>query len=151
MTSRIDAPQPQPQEKITIPNAELRGGWLNLHAARFREIQLAGTEVEVRGHCQSACTAVMVYIFWSKLCFAENSSLQFHAGRNLPPDWKAGDQWAHSPLSYEGPKWLSDHYPSAIRNWIDARGGYTKLPTDTSYWILPASELWAMGYRKCLD
>ena len=41
-----------------------------------------------------------------------------------------------------------DRYPADIAAWIEAKGGVTKMPA-VGYWILPASELWAMGYRKC--
>jgi hypothetical protein len=138
-------------KKIVIPNGELRGGRFQKHFIGFQRIMLSEKEVEIRGDCQSACTMVMVYISKDKLCFADNSSLQFHAGRILPPEWKAGDAWAHLPVAYEPVKWLQENYPADIRDWIDARGGYLKLPADTSYWVLPASELWAMGYRKCAD
>jgi hypothetical protein len=149
-------PLPRPplvaaDKKIVIPNAELGGGLIKSHIIGFRHIKLDGNEVEVRGHCRSACTTVMVFIGKEKLCFAEGSSLQFHAGRLAPPDWKLGDQWAHLPPAYAAVKWLQENYPADIRDWIDARGGYLKLPTDTSYWVLTAPELWKMGYRKCAD
>jgi hypothetical protein len=39
-------------------------------------------------------------------------------------------------------------YPEEIRNWINDRGGVAKMTVET-FWTLPATELWKMGYRRC--
>jgi hypothetical protein len=45
---------------------------------------------------------------------------------------------------------MIENYPADIRAWIEAKGGVAKMPQWT-FWTLPASELWKMGYRKCAD
>ena len=47
-------------------------------------------------------------------------------------------------------KEMVDSYPKDIRAWINAKGGYKKMPID-GVWTLPAPDLWKMGYRKCGD
>jgi hypothetical protein len=46
--------------------------------------------------------------------------------------------------------WMVNQYPDDIRNWIEAKGGVAKMPLNT-FWTLPASDLWQMGYRRCAD
>ena len=43
---------------------------------------------------------------------------------------------------------MIDKYPADIRTWIETRGGAKKMPL-VGYWVLYASDLWEMGYRKC--
>jgi hypothetical protein len=47
-------------------------------------------------------------------------------------------------------RWMINQYPLEIRNWINARGGVTKMTVE-NYWTLTAKELWKMGYSKCSD
>jgi len=58
--------------------------------------------------------------------------------------------WSHLPPAPDSGKWMVDSYPADIRAWIDAKGGYAKLPMN-GYWVLTAPDLWKMGYRKCDD
>lgn len=46
---------------------------------------------------------------------------------------------------------MIDSYPADIRDWIEAKGGFDRMPIGKNLWTLPASELWKMGYRKCND
>jgi len=39
-------------------------------------------------------------------------------------------------------------YPQDIRMWLQEKGGVEKMPLE-SLWLLFASDLWQMGYRKC--
>jgi hypothetical protein len=43
---------------------------------------------------------------------------------------------------------MINQYPEDIRRWIDANGGWTRLPWD-DVWILTAKDLWMMGYKNC--
>jgi hypothetical protein len=45
---------------------------------------------------------------------------------------------------------LVDRYPADIRGWIIAKGGVDEMPVHT-FWVLPAKQLWTMGYRRCVD
>jgi hypothetical protein len=45
---------------------------------------------------------------------------------------------------------MIDSYPADIRDWLEAKGGFNSMPV-WHFWILPAEELWEMGYRKCSD
>jgi hypothetical protein len=60
------------------------------------------------------------------------------------------EDWQRSTPSVDGVRWIYWSSPPDIRAWIDAKEGYAKMPLE-GYWILPASELWKMGYRKCAD
>jgi hypothetical protein len=97
----------------------------------------------------SACTLVVNYIPKERLCFDANAQLAFHMLRSgATADWKPGDPWKELPLNLEATKQIVDSFPEDIRNWINERGGYSKLPTET-YLTMRASELWKMGYRRC--
>jgi hypothetical protein len=115
------------------------GGKLDEHWYRFASLNISGAEVEVRGKCQSACTLVTAQIPKSRLCFAEGSFLAFH--------WARHKSWDGEP-DRPGTQWLIDRYPADIRDWISSMGGVDKMP-QTGWWVLPASTLWAMGYRRC--
>jgi hypothetical protein len=104
------------------------GGRIDWHWYRFKALDYSGNQIEVHGRCRSAC-----------LCFAEGAFLGFH--------WAREGSW-DGPPSRSSTQWLMDHYPADIRAWLDNLGGIDKLPKD-GYWVLPASTLWAMGYRRC--
>jgi hypothetical protein len=102
-----------------------------------------GGPVEIRGPCASACTMVMEAVHRDNLCFDVNGSLVFHMAstQNKDGSWSPSLTWTEEMVG---------NYPEDIRAWINAKGGYKKIPID-SLWTLPARELWAMGYRKCAD
>jgi hypothetical protein len=122
----------------TVLQNEL-GGAIDQHWRRFTLLLASGDQVEVRGKCQSACTLITARIPKNRLCFAADAHLAFHWSRLVSGD---------GPVSREATQWMLDRYPEDIRAWIDALGGIDKLP-QTGYWVLPASTLWSMGYRRC--
>ena len=137
---------PVPPGKIVIRHGP--GGLLSEANMRWVGVGKSGEEVEIRGLCESACTLVMSRVPAKHICFDLNGSLAFHLARDklskpdeVPIKWKRNDS---------ATKWLIDSYPVDIRAWIDARGGYLKLPYD-GHWVMRAPELWAMGYRRCPD
>jgi hypothetical protein len=130
--------KPAGQGPKTVLQGEA-GGKLDEHWYRFKAMNAAGVEVEVRGRCQSACTLITGVIPKSRLCFGENSLLAIH--------WAREGSW-NGPLSYKSTQWVLDHYPDDIREWINSLGGIDKMP-QVGWWVLPASTLWAMGYRRC--
>jgi hypothetical protein len=119
------------------------GGPVVPYLAYWMIIEENGTEVEIRGPCMSACTWVAAVIPKSRLCFDANGYLAFHKVRDLNKDGST------SP-DFTGTQEMVDSYPKDIRAWINAKGGYKKMPID-GLWHLRAPELWTMGYRKCAE
>jgi hypothetical protein len=127
------------------------GGVIREYALRWIEIAGKDTEVEILGECVSACTLVVSYIPKNRLCFGPYASLKFHM--------------AHQPdgtPSRSVTQWMIDLYPDDIRNWITANGGIDKMPSGSTeiigaitgitmprFWVMPARQLWDMGYRRC--
>jgi hypothetical protein len=70
----------------------------------------------------------------------ERASLAFHHVRKSYTDETPQPEFT---------KWMIDRYPADIRGWIVAHGGLERMPSGESYWILPAKELWEMGYSRC--
>jgi len=120
------------------------GGLIHQHFERFLNIRASGAEVEVTNECNSACTLITNIFPKDKLCFGPRAVLGFHKAH-----------YADGKVSMEDTRRMYDAYPADIQAWIDARGGIEKLPFGYAarpmYWLLPASELWKMGYRKCPD
>ena len=142
-----EKPSTETPRKVGIP-ADLRGGYLQHHVNRFWQMGRDGDYVEVRGQCPSGCTAVVIFIPKDRLCFAADAQLAFHMSRKVPPGWQPGMDWRGHEPSTEGVKWLYERYPENIQAWIDAKGGYAKMPLE-DWWILTARELWEMGYQRC--
>jgi hypothetical protein len=86
-----------------------------------------------------------------------------HGFRSESPDCASGrirtsrswsrDRTWDSPVSREATQWMIDKYPAEIREWINSMGGIEKMPQTVApqpvWWVLPASILWQMGYRRC--
>jgi hypothetical protein len=121
--------------KVVIKNEE--GGQVDAHWTRFRQYRIDNADVEVLGGCHSACTLIVGAIEREKLCFGPNAKLGFHAVRD-----------ASGTRSLDGTKRMFEKYPAQIQHWLNAQGGVNEMTVE-KYWFLSASELWAMGYRKC--
>jgi hypothetical protein len=117
------------------------GGLIDEHYRRFNGYAVYGQQVEVRGHCVSACTIVMITVSRDHLCFDRNGALLFHLAQHAD----SGE------VNMQGSLWLYRRYPADIRAWIDAMGGMESMPSGQNFWRLPAEKLWAMGYRRCAD
>lgn len=123
-------------EKVVITFGN--GGSIPEHRVKFSDYAIAGTKVELRGPCYSACTIITTYVLKKNLCIAEGAFMAFHAAR----------------VSMDGPIHrlatisMVGAYPIEIQAWIDRRGGVSKLPRD-GYWTMYDHELWAIGYPKC--
>jgi hypothetical protein len=102
-----------------------------------------GGPVEIRGPCASACTMVMAAVHRHNLCFDVNGSLVFHKAStpNKDGSWSPSRTWT---------KAMVGNYPKDISAWINAKGGFKRMPSD-GVWTLPAPDLWKMGYRRCSD
>jgi hypothetical protein len=115
-----------------------RGGVIQEHVERWRELARSGADVEILGPCYSACTLVVAYIAKERLCFGVFGSLQFHLAWNRET----------GKPSLDASLWMLKQYPREIHDWIMERGGVASMTIPT-FWELRAPNLWRMGYRKC--
>jgi len=115
-----------------------QGGAVHEHYNRFKEMAARNVRVEVLDDCMSACTLVVSNIKKENLCFGPDAVLKFHMARNAK----------NLEASADTTKWMYDTYPANIRAWIDARGGWQKIPY-SGWFYLYANELWKMGYHRC--
>jgi hypothetical protein len=114
------------------------GGMIVEYVAHWEDLAARGDEVDILGPCWSACTLVTAYIPKDQLCFGQDASLQFHAA------WERET----GKVSLWATKWMISKYPADIRRWLALRGP-PESNTVQEWWILPASELWKMGYKRC--
>jgi hypothetical protein len=115
-----------------------RGGRMDEHTMRFADYRLSKARVEIRGPCLSACTIVLAYVGPELLCVAEGGYMAFHQVRSA-------ERGEGMPLET---RFLYSIYPEPVRDWIDRKGGWQKLPLN-GFWDMSDRELWAMGYPKC--
>jgi hypothetical protein len=113
------------------------GGVIMKYIEHWQDLAAQGDDVDILGPCLSACTLVVGYIPKDRLCFGENASLQFHAARELD-----------GQISLWATRWMISKYPDDIRRWLALRGPPENM-TVHEWWILPASDLWKMGYKRC--
>jgi hypothetical protein len=114
------------------------GGRVVDHRLTFEEYFKAGTKVELRGPCYSACTLILGYPERANLCIAPGAFMAFHAVR--------GEKYkAYMPAETRA---MVESFPPEVRRWIERNGGWEKLPID-GFWTMYDRELWAMGYPKC--
>jgi hypothetical protein len=114
------------------------GGRIVEHRLTFESYFRAGTKVELRGPCYSACTLLLGYLEKANLCIARGAFMAFHAARGekyknyLPNETRA----------------MYETFPPEIRRWIEKQGGWENLPID-GFWTMYDHELWSLGYPKC--
>jgi hypothetical protein len=113
------------------------GGDIQEYHGRYRLLQAVVRNVEIRGHCMSACTLVLHHFSKERLCFGEGAALQFHQA-----------SFYSGRASLEHTQWMVDGYPEDIRKWVAAMGGIERMPHQGA-WILSAPQLWQMGYKRC--
>jgi hypothetical protein len=112
------------------------GGDFYQHKKRWEVLAASGSDVEIRGQCNSGCTMVMMYVPREKICFDGFAKLGFHAAGRL------------GKLDLQTTEWMVDHYPQDIRTWLKNKGAPEKI-TIEEMWVLSAVDLWKMGYREC--
>jgi hypothetical protein len=113
-----------------------RGGRIGKYLDRYNAIRTSGETVMIDGLCSSACTMVLGAVSHDKICVTSHANLGFHAAYDLGTKGRAVPNLEATQLLYS-------HYPSAIRNWIAARGGLK-----TQMIFLRGKELMSM-YRPC--
>ena len=113
-----------------------RGGRIGKYLDRYNAIRTSGETVMIDGLCSSACTMVLGAVSHDKICVTSHANLGFHAAYDLGTKGRAVPNLEATQLLYS-------HYPSAIRNWIAARGGLKSQMI-----FLRGKELMSM-YRPC--
>jgi len=84
---------------------------------------------------------VMAYVPRDRICFTRTAQLWFHEASSGPTVETA------TP-SVTTTQYMLNKYPPDIRLWLRDRGGTEKMTVE-KWWILHATGLWEMGYRKC--
>jgi len=113
------------------------GGSIESRLQMIGRFRSAGTQVQIRGKCDSACT---MFLGLSNTCVAPSSRLGFHGpqsqyyGISLPPE--DFEYWSMV---------MADHYPGAIRSWFLAEARQTTLDVIT----ISGSQAIKMGARPC--
>lgn len=94
------------------------GGFVDGFVRDIETYRRRGVVVHVKGACMSACTMVLAL---KRTCVEPGASFSFHQAfpvyPDRPPDVTDRDETA------TGIVW--DHYPRAVRAWINRHGGLT--------------------------
>lgn len=129
-------PGPADARTVTIVTND-HGGSLESRLQTLAQLRAAGTRVEIRGHCASACTLLLGL---PNACVARSSRLGFHGpqsqhyGVSLPP--QDFEHWSQV---------MAAHYPGPIRDWFLAKARQTLLGVIT----ISGTQAIKMGARPC--
>jgi len=132
----LTAPDPVQAQSVIIVRNDL-GGSVENRLREIAQLQSAGTRVEIRGQCTSACT---MFLGLPNACVTLSSRLGFHGpqsqyyGISLPPD--DFEYWSRV---------MADHYPGTIRDWFMAEARQTTMGLIT----ISGSDAIRMGARAC--
>ncbi len=114
------------------------GGSVESRLREIAQLRLAGTRVEIRGRCTSACTMLLGL---PNACVAGSSRLGFHGpqsqyyGVSLAPD--QFEYWSRV---------MADHYPAAMRAWFIKEARQTTMGVIT----ISGTQAIKMGARACM-
>jgi hypothetical protein len=97
---------------------EDRGGRIGTYVDRYQDLRSSGESVIIDGLCASACTIVLGQVPHDKICVTSHANLGFHAA------WDP-DSHGRAVTNLEATQMLYSMYPSAVKHWINARGGLT--------------------------
>lgn len=129
-------PDPAGAQTVSIVRNDMGGG-LESRLRKIAQLRAAGTRVEIRGQCTSACT---MFLGLPNACVARSSRLGFHGpqsqhyGISLPPD--EFEYWSRV---------MADHYPAPIRAWFMSEARQTTMGLST----ISGAEAIRMGARPC--
>lgn len=132
----LSVPDPVLAQSVTIVSND-QGGPVESRLREIAQLRSAGTRVEIRGQCDSACT---MFLGLPNACVAQSSRLGFHGpqsqyyGISLPPE--EFEYWSRV---------MADHYPGAIRAWFMAEARQTTMGLIT----ISGSDAIRMGARAC--
>ncbi|HEY1981296.1 MAG TPA: hypothetical protein VGH13_14565 [Xanthobacteraceae bacterium] len=117
--------------QIGAASAEARiagdpGGEVSAYIRKYQAMRAAGERIVIDGPCLSSCTLFAGIIPRDHVCVTERAALGFHAAsyyndasRSLVP-------------TRAGTHLVMQHYPQAIRAWINRHGGLTPQITTMS-------------------
>lgn len=132
----LGVPQ-QIQAQSAIVITQDLGGSIENRLRSIAQLRLAGTRVEIRGQCASACTMLLGL---PNTCVARSSRLGFHGpqsqyyGISLPPD--EFEYWSRI---------MASHYPGAIKGWFMSEARQTTMSLIT----ITGAQAIQMGARSC--
>jgi hypothetical protein len=98
--------------------ADDRGGRIGTYVDKYQGLRSSGEAVIIDGLCASACTIVLGAVPHDRICVTSHATLGFHAAW----DFGANGRAITNP---EATQMLYSMYPSAVKRWIQARGGLT--------------------------
>src|SRR5260221_14195504 len=119
-----------------VRTAEDRGGRIGTYVDKYQALRSSGETVIIDGLCASACTIVLGAVPHDKICVPSHATLGFHAAW----DFGANGRAITNP---EATQMLYSMYPSPVRRWIAARGGFRPRMI-----FLRGKQLMSM-YRPC--
>lgn len=112
------------------------GGAVGPFLDLFERVRASGERIVIDGPCLSACTLVLSMVPANRICVTRKAILGFHAARSI-------DRQGRIYAEPEASELVLDAYPSAVRNWIQRRGGLS-----SRLLLLRGRELAAI-YRSC--
>lgn len=95
-----------------------RGGQIAEYVEGFERLRVSRQSVVIDGLCASACTIVLATISPGSICVTSKARLAFHAAWNFRRDGRTFTDRGATQRLYS-------MYPSAVRRWLDDRGGLT--------------------------
>jgi hypothetical protein len=112
------------------------GGIVGTRATEIRQINAAGTRVEIRGDvCLSSCT---MYLGAGNVCVSPETDFGFHGpsffGVTLPP--REFEYWSRV---------IARHYNEPLREWFMNEARYRQI----RHYTVTGSELIRIGYPSC--
>lgn len=135
-TAMLSVPE-QIQAQTAIVITQDLGGSVENRLRSIEQLRLAGTRVEIRGQCASACTMLLGL---PNTCVARAARLGFHGpqsqyyGIALPPE--EFEYWSRI---------MASHYPGAIKRWFMSEARQTTMSLIT----LTGTQAIKMGARSC--
>jgi hypothetical protein len=108
------APAARAEVRILASPGGMVGPFLDL----FDRINASGERVVIDGPCLSACTLVLATVPSERICVTRRAVLGFHGARSID---RSGRMYAEPEAS----ELVLEAYPSAVRPWIQRRGGLT--------------------------
>ena len=135
-TGLLSIPGPIQAQTAIVITQDL-GGSVESRLRGIEQLRVAGTRVEIRGQCASACTMLLGL---PNTCVARSSRLGFHGpqsqyyGISLPPE--EFEHWSRI---------MASHYPGAIKSWFMSEARQTTMSLVT----LTGAQAIKMGARSC--
>lgn len=139
----IAAAAPNPGRPLVV-RRDL-GGSLYLRLLEVAALEKAGTPVEIRGTCGSACT---LYLGLDTACVHPRARLLFH-GALFPPGKAKANGLTPEQAQRAVTIWnaiTAASYPPALGDWFAREAAHLQ---DTRYKALTGAQVVAMGARAC--